>query len=59
MLEKAGLTHLAWIYSPSTFSRLAADQTIQNINGPITIKTFANKKDAVAWLNKVAGKTQQ
>jgi len=52
MLEKAGLTHLAWIYSPSTFSRIAADHTIKNISGPITIKTFANKKDAVEWLTK-------
>lgn len=58
MLEKAGLTHLAWIYSPSTFSRLAADQTIQKTNGPITIKTFGNKKDAVAWLYKVGAKDQ-
>ncbi|WP_083227701.1 PAS domain-containing sensor histidine kinase [Mucilaginibacter sp. PPCGB 2223] len=56
MLEKAGLTHLAWIYSPSTFSRMAADQTIQNINGPITIKTFGDKKSAIEWLTKAGVK---
>lgn len=57
MLAEKGLTHIAWIYSPSTFSRLAADRTIQNVSEPITIKTFTNKKDAVDWLNQISIET--
>lgn len=54
MVEKAGLKHLAWIYSPSTFSRLSADHAIERAKGAVTIKTFDEKAEGVKWLNEVA-----
>jgi PAS domain S-box-containing protein len=50
IMESAGITHIAWIYSPSTFSQLAADNTIEKVQGNITTKTFNNKADAMKWL---------
>jgi PAS domain S-box-containing protein len=53
MLEKAGVTHIAWVYSPSAFGKLSADMTIANINGNITVNTFKDTIAAKKWLNQM------
>lgn len=50
VIEKAGVKYIAWIYSPSMFSRLSADLTIESIKGDIITKTFDNKTSGLDWL---------
>jgi PAS domain S-box-containing protein len=50
MLEKAGLRYLAWVYSPSTFSRLSADLVIEISKGDVVIQTFDDEQHAKKWL---------
>lgn len=50
LLEKAGVKRIAWIYSPSTFNRLAVNHTISDLKTGMTIKTFDNKAEAIEWL---------
>ncbi|RVT98176.1 PAS domain-containing sensor histidine kinase [Mucilaginibacter limnophilus] len=50
IMEKGGLKYLAWVYSSSTFSRLAADLTIDSIKADIIIKTFEDITPATQWL---------
>jgi PAS domain S-box-containing protein len=54
MLQNAGVTHIAWVYSPSTFSRLSADMTIANINMDIVVKTFDDAAKARRWLKQIS-----
>jgi PAS domain S-box-containing protein len=51
MFEQAGLTHLAWINSGPTFSRMAAKKTIDVMEGQVHTEFFANVSDARAWLD--------
>jgi PAS domain S-box-containing protein len=55
MLEQAGVTHVAWVYSPSTFSRLTADMVINTLRANISVRAFDSIQDARLWLNE-AGK---
>jgi len=50
LAEKAGLSHLAWIYSPNVFSRLAADKSLSVEPGSFEVTFFTNKTDAATWL---------
>jgi two-component system CheB/CheR fusion protein len=52
MLQDAGVTHIAWVYSKSTFSRLSTDLTIESIPGNIITKTFDDAGAAGQWLVK-------
>jgi PAS domain S-box-containing protein len=52
-MQKAGLTHFAWIYSPSTFSRMAAHKSVDVLLGSITAQFFTDKQAAIAWLGNV------
>ncbi|MGY4537972.1 PAS domain S-box-containing protein [Mucilaginibacter sp. UYNi724] len=54
MLQNAGVTHIAWVYSSSTFSRLSADMTIANLNGNIVVETFEDSAIAKQWLHKMS-----
>lgn len=54
MLQNAGVTHIAWVYSSSTFSRLSADMTIANLNGNIVVATFEDSAIAKQWLHKMS-----
>ncbi|RFZ92983.1 PAS domain-containing sensor histidine kinase [Mucilaginibacter conchicola] len=50
-LRDGGATHLAWVYSPSTFSRISTDVTIANLDGfEVDIQTFENRDAAMTWL---------
>jgi PAS domain S-box-containing protein len=50
MMEKAGLTHFAWIFSSGTFSRLSAMKSIDVKEGSVITRLFANINEARAWL---------
>jgi PAS domain S-box-containing protein len=53
MLQNANVTHIAWVYSKSTFSRLSTDLTLNSLAGGIITKTFNNKKAADRWLAQI------
>jgi hypothetical protein len=48
-MNKAGLQHFAWVYSPSAFSQISTDKTISSAKND-KIKTFGNPQDAQKWL---------
>jgi PAS domain S-box-containing protein len=54
MLQQTGVTHVAWVYSPSTFSRLSADMTIANIKTAIIVRTFDDVDTAKKWLTEIS-----
>ena len=53
LLEKAGIKHMAWIYSTATFSQLAAEKSIELTTGTIITETFTTLAEARAWLGSV------
>lgn len=52
-MQKAGLQYFAWIYSASTFSRMAAHKSVDIMLGSITAQFFTEKEAAVQWLEMV------
>ncbi len=55
-MQEAGLKYFAWIYSPSTFSQLAANKSVDVMLGKITAQFFIEKKEAEKWLNSLEKK---
>jgi hypothetical protein len=53
MMEQAGLTHFAHVFSPSTFSKLAAKKTIDIMAGTITTQYFSDLPSAKQWLEEI------
>ncbi|MDF3077924.1 MAG: hypothetical protein K0S09_1813 [Sphingobacteriaceae bacterium] len=53
MMEQAGTKHFAWIYSPSTFSQLSAEKSVELMQGDIKTRLFNNRDEAIAWLETV------
>lgn len=51
-MKEAGLQHFAWIYSPSAFSRLAANKSIETEQAS-DIKFFQDKGAAAEWLRQL------
>jgi PAS domain S-box-containing protein len=51
MMEEAGLTYFAHIFSPSTFSQLSAKKSIDIMNGIITTQYFTDVKLAEEWID--------
>lgn len=52
-MQEAGLKHFAWIYSPSTFSRMSAHKSIDITMGKVTAQFFTDIDEARAWLEKM------
>ncbi|MDX5422647.1 MAG: hypothetical protein LPK07_00260 [Hymenobacteraceae bacterium] len=52
-MREAGLQHFAWVYSPSTLSRLSTDKSIKNTSEKELIKTFESVVEAEDWLRMV------
>ncbi len=52
-MQNAGLQYFAWIYSPVTFSQLAAEKSANVMTGSITTHFFNNIKDAEIWLKGI------
>lgn len=53
-MQNAGLQYFAWVYSPSTFSQLAAEKSINIMAGSITSQFFNDCKEAEMWLKEVS-----
>ncbi len=51
--EAAGLKYLAWVTSPSTFSKLSAQYMMRELRSGIVAREFDNEADAIAWLNSI------
>lgn len=51
-MRAAGMECFAWVYSPSTLSRLSADKAIRNVPDEYVdfIKTFYDLEAAMDWL---------
>ncbi|QEM12456.1 PAS domain-containing protein [Mucilaginibacter rubeus] len=49
-MAKAGLKKFAWIYSPSTFSRIAAGKSLPSEYDTVKVAFFDDKETAVQWL---------
>jgi PAS domain S-box-containing protein len=52
-MQEAGLKHFAWIYSHSTFSRMAAHKSIDITMGKVTAQFFTDIDEARNWLNQM------
>ncbi len=51
MMQKAGLKVFAWIYSPSTFSALAAKKSVDVMIGSVQTQFFYDRDEAIEWLS--------
>lgn len=49
-MQAAGLQCFAWVYSPSTFSRLSTDKTLKHTEDLSFIRTFEDIEAASDWL---------
>ncbi|GGH11091.1 PAS domain S-box protein [Mucilaginibacter phyllosphaerae] len=54
MLQKAGITHVAWVYSTGAFNRSSTDAIIAGLNGTVTVKAFEDAAAAIQWLKDQA-----
>lgn len=52
-MQEAGLKHFAWIYSPSTFSRMSAHKSIDITMGKVTAQFFTDIEEARAWIERM------
>lgn len=50
MMEQAGLRYLAWVYSPSVFSRLSAEKAVDVKIGNTIVQFFTDMASAKDWL---------
>lgn len=53
-LAEAGIQYLAWIYSPSSFSQLAAEKSAAPLKSTINIQFFKEKTAAIDWLDSLS-----
>ncbi|QEM02575.1 hypothetical protein DIU31_003235 [Mucilaginibacter rubeus] len=49
-MAKAGLKKFAWIYSPSTFSRIAAGKSLPSEYDAVQVAFFDDIQKAKGWL---------
>lgn len=49
-MADAGLKKFAWIYSPSTFSRIAANKSLPSDYDAVQVAFFDNREAALSWL---------
>jgi PAS domain S-box-containing protein len=52
MMEKAGLKYFAHVFSPSTFSELAARKSIDIMAGIVTTQFFSDVNQGKQWINE-------
>lgn len=50
-MRTAGMTCFAWVYSPSVFSQLSTDKTLNHTNEGF-VKTFYDATQAKSWLQQ-------
>jgi PAS domain S-box-containing protein len=51
LMEKAGLKHFAWVLSPSTFSQMSAQKSIDVKEGAVITQFFTAYSEAENWIN--------
>ncbi|WP_462265114.1 PAS domain S-box protein [Mucilaginibacter sp.] len=51
-LVQAGVTHIAAVYSPCTFSNFSAKHILRQSKSKICIRLFNTRAEAIAWLNQ-------
>ena len=51
LMEREGLRYIAWINSPSSFSRLSAEKTLDVAIGSIVTRLFSDISTAQEWLD--------
>ncbi|MDT3405586.1 PAS domain-containing sensor histidine kinase [Mucilaginibacter terrae] len=51
LAEQVGIKYVAWVYSPSTFSKLSAAYMLMKLNTSIVIEGFADQQSAEDWLS--------
>ncbi|WP_207423233.1 PAS domain-containing protein [Desertivirga brevis] len=56
MMEAAGLRYFAWVYSPSSFSKMSADKSVEVKKDGIITRFFDNLEEANQWLNGIEDK---
>ncbi|MBL4676662.1 MAG: CHASE3 domain-containing protein [Mucilaginibacter sp.] len=52
-MARSGLKKFAWIYSPSTFSRIAANKSLPTKLNGVEVAFFEDKETALKWLNSM------
>lgn len=52
-MNAAGMQCFAWVYSPSTLSRLSTDKSLRYAQENNCISTFDSKEEAEEWLRTV------
>lgn len=52
-MQDAGLKYFAWIYSPSTFSRMSAHKSIDITLDKVTAQFFTDINEARTWLESM------
>lgn len=52
MLEQAGVNYVAWIFSPSIFSQLSAQKSVDVMQGNVVAQFFTTREEAEEWLNR-------
>lgn len=52
-MQQAGLQFFSWIYSPSTFGKLAAHKSLDVMVGNITTQFFTDVEEAKLWLKNI------
>ena len=50
-MQKAGLKHFAWIYSPTRLSQISTDASLDEGTNDV-VRTFYSLEEASAWLEK-------
>lgn len=50
--QHSGLKYLAWVYSPSKFSKLSTIYTLSKFRGDINTKAFDDAESALSWLER-------
>ncbi|EDM36510.1 two-component sensor histidine kinase [Pedobacter sp. BAL39] len=54
MMEQAGLKYFAWVHSPSVFSKLSAEKSVDVKQGDTEVRFFSDAKVARDWLEHLA-----
>ncbi|OOQ58969.1 ATP-binding protein [Mucilaginibacter pedocola] len=51
-MAAAGLKYFAWVYSPSTFSRMSAEKAADTTPGLVETRFFGDPESGAAWLDE-------
>ncbi|HEX8549796.1 MAG TPA: hypothetical protein VF691_22740 [Cytophagaceae bacterium] len=52
LMVRSGLKYFAWVYSPSIFSKLSTEESLENFSDKTIVKTFDDINSASSWLSE-------